>query len=313
MAINTLEFCEKLTGELDKLFVQGPVTGFFTDNVLRSKFVGAKTVLLPEMELSGLGDYDRDTGFIKGTVTVSNQPYTLKMDRARSFQLDREDEDETGIANLAGQVLGEFVRTRVVPEVDAYCLSKLAGLAVTKGHTVTGTPDTQAFKMFNEACAAVQTQVGFDEPLVCFVNPAMWAAIQNSPELSRHITVTEFKKGDVYYEVKCINGIPLFPVADNRMKSAYTFYDGATVTKDEDGAVIRDETAGGFAPADNAQSVGLLILPKKAASLVKKTERVRTFDPSQNQAADAYKFDYRTYYDLIVKNSAADAVYAYVY
>ncbi len=303
MAINTLEFCEKLTGELDKLFVQGPVTGFFTDNVLRSKFVGAKTVLLPEMELSGLGDYDRDTGFIKGTVTVSNQPYTLAMDRARSFQLDREDEDETGIANLAGQVLGEFVRTRVVPEVDAYCLSKLAGLAATKGHTVSGTPKTEAFKMFNEACAAVQNEVGFDEPLVCFVNPTMWAAIQNSPELSRHITVTEFKKGDVYYEVKSINGIPLFPVADNRMKSAYTFYDGAT----------EGEESGGFVPAENAQSVGLLILPKKAASLVKKTERVRTFDPSQNQAADAYKFDYRTYYDLIVKNSAADSIYAYVY
>lgn len=313
MPINTLEFCEKLTGELDRLFVQGPVTGFFADNVLRSKFVGAKTVLLPEMELSGLGDYDRDTGFIKGTVTVSNQPYTLTMDRARSFQLDREDEDETGIANLAGQVLGEFVRTRVVPEVDAYCLSKLAGLAVTKNHTVSGTPDTQAFKMFNDACAAVQNEVGFDEPLVCFVNPTMWSAIQLSPELSRQITVSEFKKGDVSYQVKSINGIPILPVADNRMKSAYTFYDGSTVTKDEGGAITHDETAGGFVPADNAQSVGMLILPKKAASLVKKTERVRTFDPSQNQAADAYKFDYRTYYDLIVKNSAADSVYAYVY
>ena len=195
------------------------------------------------------------------------------------------------------------MRTRVVPEVDAYCLSKLAGLAATKGHTVSGTPDTEAFKMFNEACAAVQNEVGFDEPLVCFVNPTMWAAIQNSPELSRHITVTEFKKGDVYYEVKCINGIPLFPVADNRMKSAYTFYDGSS----------EGEENGGFAPAENAQSIGLLILPKKAASLVKKTESVRTFDPSQNQAADAYKFDYRTYYDLIVKNSAADSVYAYIY
>ena len=181
MAINTLEFCEKMTGELDKLFVQGPVTGFLADNVMRSKFVGAKTVLLPEMELSGLGDYDRDTGFIKGTVTVSNQPYTLAMDRARSFQLDREDEDETGIAGLAGQVLGEFVRTKVVPEVDAYCLSKLAGLAVTKGHTVSGTPDTEAVKLFTEACSAVQSEIGFDEPLVCFVNPMMWTALQNSP------------------------------------------------------------------------------------------------------------------------------------
>lgn len=310
MSINTLAFCEKLTGELDKLFVQGPVTGFFADNVLRSKFVGAKTVLIPEMGLSGLGDYDRDTGFVQGSVSVSNKPYTLTMDRARSFQLDREDEDETGIANLAGQVLGEFVRTRVVPEVDAYCLSKLAGLAVTKGHTVSGTPATEAFKMFNEACTAVQGQVGFDEPLVCFVNPTVWAAIQNSPELSRHVTVTEFKKGDVHITVKSINGIAILPVAEARMKSAYTFYDGTDHSAEEGGT---DERNGGFVPQANAKSIGMLVMPKKAASLVKKTERVRTFDPSQNQAADAYKFDYRTYYDLIVKNSVADSIYAYVY
>ncbi len=303
MSINTIEFCEKLTGELDRLFVQGPVTGFLADNVLRSKFVGAKTVLLPEMELSGLGDYDRDTGFIKGTVTVSNQPYTLSMDRARSFQLDREDEDETGIAGLAGQVLGEFVRTKVVPEVDAYCLSKLAGLAVTKGHTVSGAPETEIFKMFNDACAAVQSQVGFDEELVCFVNPTVWSAMQTSDEIARYITISDFKKGEVNTKVKSINGITVLPVADNRMKSAYRFNDG----------VSQDETAGGFVADDNAKSIGLLVMPKKAASLVKKTERVRTFAPNQNQAADAYKFDYRTYYDLIVKNSGADSIYAYVY
>ena len=303
MAINTLEFCEKLTGELDKLFVQGPVTGFFTDNVLRSKFVGAKTVLLPEMELSGLGDYDRDTGFIKGTVTVSNRPYTLAMDRARSFQLDREDEDETGIAGLAGQVLGEFVRTKVVPEVDAYCLSKLAGLAANNGQTVSGTPETDAIAMFHEACAAVQNEVGFEEELVCFVNPTMWTAIQNSPELSRQITVSDFAKGEAHLQVKSINGVAILPVADARMKSAYTFCDGAT----------EGEEAGGFLPTDAAKSIGMLVMPKKGASLVKKTERVRTFAPDQNQAADAYKFDYRTYYDLIVRNSAVKSVYTYLY
>ena len=68
------------------------------------------------------------------------------MDRGRSFQLDSEDNDETGIAGLAGQVLGEFVRTRVVPEVDAYNLSKLGQFAVDQSQTVTGTPATQAYK-----------------------------------------------------------------------------------------------------------------------------------------------------------------------
>lgn len=225
------------------------------------------------------------------------------MDRARSFQLDREDEDETGIAGLAGQVLGEFVRTKVVPEVDAYCLSKLAGLAITHAHTVTGTPETDAYKMFNDACAAVQSAAGFDEPLVCFVDPTMWKAIQTSDELTRLMVTTDFKKGDLNMQVRSINGVAILPVSEARMKTAYTFYDGITSGEEE----------GGFAPMEAAESIGMLVMPKRGASLVKKTERVRTFTPGQNQAADAYKFDYRTYYDLILKNSVIEAVYAYVY
>ncbi len=103
--------------------MQKSVTGFMADNVFRSKFVGAKTVLIPTLEMSGLGDYDRDKGFATGALTLTHDSYTLTQDRARTFHLDSEDEDETGIANLAGQVMGEFVRTQVVPEMDAYILS----------------------------------------------------------------------------------------------------------------------------------------------------------------------------------------------
>ena len=64
MSINTLSFAEKMTAEMDQAIVQKPVTGFLADNVMRSKFIGAQTVLVPELEVSGLGDYDRDSGFV---------------------------------------------------------------------------------------------------------------------------------------------------------------------------------------------------------------------------------------------------------
>ncbi len=66
MAINTLAFAEKMTEELDLAVVQKSATGFLADNALRSRFVGAQTVLIPDMEVSGLGKYDRDSGFVKG-------------------------------------------------------------------------------------------------------------------------------------------------------------------------------------------------------------------------------------------------------
>ena len=104
MAINTLAFANALTEELDKATVQSAVTGFMADNALRTKFVGARTVLIPHVEMDGLGDYDRDSGFARGAVTLSSQSCVLAMDRARTFQIDREDNDETGIAGLAGEL-----------------------------------------------------------------------------------------------------------------------------------------------------------------------------------------------------------------
>lgn len=302
MALNLLTFAQNMTDELDKAVVRKPVTGFFADNGLRSKFVGAKTVLIPELDMSGLGNYDRDNGFARGSVTVSSQTYTLSMDRGRSFQLDREDHDETGVAGLAGQVLGEFVRTKVVPEMDAYCLSKLATLATTASQTITGTPSTQAYKMLTDGIASVQNNVGYDEELVAFVNSMMWKELQNSAELSKHIETTTFKKGDINLQVNSVNGVTVLPVPDSRMKTAFTYNSG-----------VGDQVQGGFVLATGAKSIGLLVMPKRAASLVKKTEQVRTFDPARNLNADAWKFDYRLYYDLFIRNSMKNSIFTYAY
>ncbi len=307
MAINTLAFAKKTAAELDKIAVQESVTGFLADNALKTKFVGAQTVLIPDLDMQGLGDYDRDNGFVAGSITVANESYTLTQDRGRSFQLDREDNDETGIANLAGQVMGEFVRTKVVPEMDAYNLSKLGGYADTNSQTVTlasgKTLQDSAYALFSDAVAKVQDAVGYSEELVCFLNGEAWAAFQKTPEISRSITVSDFKQGGVNLRVKSIDGIALRPVASDRMKTAFTFNDGTTSSQE----------AGGFAPTSSAKNIGMLILPKRAAQLVKKTESIRTFSPEQNQKADAYLFQYRIYYDMFIRKSLKKGVYAYVY
>ena len=107
MSINSIENATRYSNELDKMFEQKSAVGFFADNALATKFVGAKTVIVPDIDFYGLADYDRDTGFAKGALTVSNTSYTMSMDRARSLQIAREDMSETGIANLAGKILGE--------------------------------------------------------------------------------------------------------------------------------------------------------------------------------------------------------------
>ena len=157
--------------------------------------------------------------------------------------------------------------------------------------------------MFQSAELSVREALGFgDAELVCFCNPTYWAALQKSTAFTRQITVSDFKQGDVNLKVQSINRITLLPVAVERMKTAYTFNDGTS----------ENQTAGGFAATTAAKGIGFILMPKTGASLVKKTEVPRVFTPKQNLNADAYKIDYRVYYDVFIKKSMKNAIYAYI-
>ena len=301
MALNTFGFATKFADQLDKMIVEKSVTGFMADNLLRAKFVGARSVIIPDVDFVGLADYDRDNGFSKGKMTVAHTTYELSKDRARSLQIDREDMDETGIASLAGQVMGEYIRTMVVPEMDAYTLSKLAGIATDNGNTETLDADN-VYKQFVALVNNIQGKTGFDTEMVAFVNPTVYAAFMNSSEIQKHIIVSDFKQGEINLKVKKLNDVAIIPVADDRMKTDYDFV--------KDGS---DASLGGFAAKADAKNIGMLILPKNAASLVRKSEKIRVFEPDSNPDADAYKFDYRVYYDVFVKKSNLNNIAVAVY
>ena len=300
MSINNIAFATKFATELDKLLVQKSQAAILEDKGMAAKFVGAHEVKLPVIGFAGLGDYDKDTGFAKGAVSVTQQVFTLEKDRARSFSIDREDMDETGIANLAGSVMSEFVRTKVAPEVDAYTFSTIATKANGAGQTVAlGEGETLAKNVYGliaNAIGKVNDATGFTgEDIVLYVNPTVYAALMATPEIHRHLRVDEFKHGEISTKVQKIDNAIIVPVSDNRMKTAYDFGND------------------GFEVAGGAESVGIIAMPRNAAMLVKKTEKIRTFSPDVNQTADAYKFDYRLYYDVLVKDSMKGSIFTYTY
>lgn len=295
MSINSIETATAYSGELDKLFAQKSVTGIFADNVLGAKFVGAKTVMIPEADFVGLTDYDRKNGFTNGTITVSNTPYTMTMDRARSLQIDREDLDETGVAKLAGSILGEYVRTKVAPECDAYVLSKIANIARENGNCIKEVLK-DPYEAFVEMTTEVSKASGYDSELVAFVESNVYARLCNDKNVAGLINTTIFKNGEVDTTVKTLNGVALIPVTSERMLSGYNF---------------NNTEEGGFTPVSEARQNYIIVCPKSSVHLVKKTEKMRVFTPEQNPTADAYKFDFRVYYDAFVKNSEVNTIWVW--
>lgn len=295
MAINSLDFRTKFTDALDKKLIQKSVTAGLLDPTFKAHFIGAKTVSIPDVDFVGLLNYDRDAGFTRGAVTVDRKTYTLTQDRGRTFSIDREDMDEVGIASLAGQLMGEFVRTEVAPEIDAYTLSAIGAKASAQSHLAAETATAaNVFTQLTDCICGAQDAAGFDAELIGFVNSDVWKLLQTSTAFNRMITVNDFKKGDVNTKVYSYNDVKLIPVQKANMKSAYTF---------------STSTGGGFTPASSAVDLQMLVLPRKACSLVKKSEKVRIFTPDINQTADAYKFDYRVYYDALFINSYKDTIF----
>lgn len=302
--LNSLQFRETLTNELDKALVQKSVTASFLDNSFGSKFVGTKTILIPDIDFVGLGDYDRAEGFPEGGITVEQKPYTLTQERARRVYVDRMDMDEIGIAGLSGKIMGEFVRTKVTPEVDAYNLSKLAGIA-SAANQVVGTGVALANKsvsLLSEAIQKVQNEVGFDEELVAICNTDFYGDLMSTSELTRRLDISDFKKGEISTKVRKLDECWIMPAPKGRMMTSYDFLNG-----------LGEEADGGFKPASGAKNIGFIVLPKRVAKFVKKLEKIRTFAPDTVQKKDAWQFDYRLYYDMLVKASETGAIFAYIY
>lgn len=125
MPINNLEYAQIFQQELDNQIVEEATTGWMEVNSNHIKYSGGNEVKVPTVIMDGLADYDRSSGFVDGSISLTYKTYDLTQERGRTFMLDRMDVDETNFILTSGLVMGEFQRTKVIPEIDAYRYSQL--------------------------------------------------------------------------------------------------------------------------------------------------------------------------------------------
>jgi len=289
---NVFEHASKYANELDKMIVQESKTGFMADGKFKAKFKGAKIVNIPQIDFDGLGSYTRDGGYSKGGTNFNYKSYELTKERSKQLIIDAQDADETGISSLTGKIVGEYTRTKVNPEIDAYVLSKLFSIANENGNVDAFVADNAVELMLDSINKAEAASGYTNEQMVAFVDPVMYAALMTSDKLQHSITVSEFEQGEVNLKVKSLNGCAIIPVAADRMRTEYEF------------------TETGFAAVADAGCVKAIIMPKSAASLVKKVDKVDIYTPDMVQDMDAYKINFRLYYDCFVTDNKKGLVFA---
>lgn len=303
MPINTLEYAKLFQTQLDLQAVQQATSGWMEDNAGDVIYNGGNEIKIPDIVVQGLADYDRDNGFNQGSVTYKYQTHVLTMDRGRTFQLDAMDVDETNFGTSAANVMSEFQRMQVIPEIDAYRYSKLAALAADAGNSEVYTLDESDVlkKLYSHIYTLADRGIDLAQQVITISYPAYQVLINNS-QIQKRIDVGSFEQGGINISIRLLDGIPLIPVTSSRMKSAFVFNDGVTAGQE----------AGGFAPDAAAVDVHWIVSSRRAPIGISKTDVVRIFDPMTNQKANAWKLDYRKYHDLIVPENKIHEIYVAV-
>jgi hypothetical protein len=316
MPINALATADIFMRNLDKLAEREAVTGWMDRNAGQVIYNGGATVKIPKLTVQGLGEYDRDNGYAQGSVGLTYETLTLTQDRGRKFHLDAMDVDETNFVATAGNVMAEFQRTYVIPEIDAYRISKIADYAITGfpstakrgiveyGYTP-GAANTSALRKFKEGVRAIREN-GYNGQLVCLANDAFIMELEL--ELAGKLQSVSWAQGGINTHVPAVDLVPVIATPANRMYTKITLYDGKTAASDSN----PDQTVGGYVKASDGKDVNFMIMPTTTPIAVQKQDKMRIFSPDINQTLNAWRVDYRRFHDLWVLENKVNSLFVSV-
>ena len=281
-------------------------------------FAGGNIVKVLNLAFDGLSDYKRAAntditaaagytefnagdstgrGYLPSDVGAEWETFQLAYHRAAQLKIDRAD-DEENAGLVVGYAVSEFIRTKVIPEIDATRFSKLAGFTNTLlGNRVEAAISAnEIISKFNAAIEWLTEAESVAENQVFFVSPAVMTLVRNTTELQKKLTQDEYRSRT--------EGVTF----------AVTKYDGRIIEEVPSSRFFTEVNVGlkGYFPKATSKIISFLLVDKTVALPIVKVDDVRIFTPEQVQDFNGYKINFELYHDLFVPAKLQSAVYAHV-
>ena len=289
---NSISLAAKYLPLLDEVYKRESLTSILDTESARVQWTGAQTVNMFAIDTVGLSTYSRNAGFVPGDANGSWEPYTLAVDRGRSMQVDAMDNEET-LGMMVGNLLGQFERVDVVPEVDAYRFAKWAGATGVDGTTGTITASDDVAALIDAAEASMDDNEVPYEGRILYVAPGIYQILKGNIE--RRIINSE---DNVNTNVEFYDDMRIIRVPQARFQTAITL-----------NAPTASNGTGGYTTA--GQDINFMIVHPSAILQVVKHNVPRLFTPEQNIEADAYRLNYRIYHDTFVLANKVKGIYVH--
>ena len=288
---NTITLAEKFLPILDEIYKRESLTARLDAKTKPVEFGGVNEIKIFKTSVVGLGDYSRATGYPAGDVTASWETIALTQERGRAFAIDRMDDEET-LGMAFGKLAGEFIRTQVVPEVDAYRFSKWASTA--------NVSTTAAAALANAAAtlAAIDVASGkLDDDEVPQEGRLLFIAQPQYRQLTAAVTRSLENQSTYDRRLRQLDEMTIIPVPQGRFYTAITTNAGALSNQ------------GGYSKAAGATNLNFILMHPTAVEQATKLANLKIFSPEENQLTDSWLFQYRLYHDAWVYDNKVSGVY----
>lgn len=280
---NSIELFKKYVPLLDEVYKLASLTSDLDGAPeLARQGQNVNELIIPKIDMNGLANYSRNGGYVDGDVTFTNETVKCNFDRGRMFTVDTLDNMETAMMAF-GRLASEFIRVKVVPELDAFRFATLASL--TGISTTTGAALSTGANVIAALRAAVN-QMDEDEV----------------PSTERYLYITPTLLGlvrdlDTTKSKEVLDGFAkIVKVPQSRFYTSIKQLSGKveTIPAESGGqATTDDQTAGGYKKGDSAVNINFMIIHKPAIIQYQKHVAPKVITPELNQDADAWKFGYR--------------------
>ena len=283
---NNIALNKKYVTMLDEVYKNASLTAKLDGNPdLVQQGANANELIIPMIEMQGLGDYDRNSGYVSGDVTMTNETVKCNFDRGRMFTVDTMDNEET--AGLAfGRLASEFIRTKVVPELDAFRFASYCGKSGIAKKEETLNDGAAVLAALRVATTAMDEAEVPMEDRHLFITPTLDGMIADLDITKSREILSRF--------------------ASKTLVPQTRFYTAIDQKSGKGG-----EATGGFAKAAaGGAELNFMVIHKPALIQFEKHVAPKIVTPEQNQDADAYKYGYRNVGIADVYKNKLAGVYA---
>ena len=284
---NNIKLFEQYVPLLDEVYKEASKTDVLDGNPeLIRMGANANELIIPKMTMDGLADYSRNGGYVGGDVSLTNETVVCNFDRGRMFTVDSMDNAETaGVA--FGMLAGEFIRTKVAPELDAFRFATYAsadGVGTGDGNLTTGEEVVAALRVATTIMDESEVPM---EDRILFITPTLHGLVQDMDLVNSREVLSRFSQ--------------VITVPQTRFYTAIQQNDGTT----------SGETGGGYSKASWGVDINFMVVHKGAVIQFPKHISPKVVSPEMNPDADAWKFGYRQVSIAQVYDNKVSGVYVH--